>query len=117
MTANWDHFPHYAAFSSDRLAIQLLAGRVHVTTLHPASEWLPGSEAGLFLEPTVGAAVDRIRTLLRRPREEVLELGLAGHRWVRHRLSDRELTRYMIGAVDERLLRGLPPDPWSRLPT
>jgi hypothetical protein len=116
ITANWDHFPDYGAYASNRLPISLLAGRVHVTTLHPGFEWLPGPEKGLFLEPTVRAAVRRVRELLDRPREEVLELGLAGHRWVRHRLSDRELTRYMLGAVDERLLRDLPDDPWARIP-
>jgi hypothetical protein len=116
MTANWDHYPNYAAFYSDRLAVHMLAGRPHVTTRHPTSEWLPGPESGLFLEPTVDAAVRRVRELLRRPRSEVLELGLAAHRWVRHRLSDRELARYMLGAVDERLLTTLPHDPWGRLP-
>ena len=117
MTANWDHFPHYAAFYSDRLAIQLLAGRAHVTTLHPQSDWLPGQETGLFLEPSVGAAIHRVRDLLERPQEEVLELGRAAHQWVRHRLSHRELARYMVGTVDERLLPLLPDDPWSRLPS
>jgi len=117
ITTSWDHFPSYAGFYSNRLGIHLLAGRAHVTTLHPGSEWLPGPEAGLFLEPTVGAAVRRVRELLDRPRDEVLELGLAAHRWVRHRLSDRELARYLLGAVDERLLRELPEDPWGRLPS
>ena len=116
ITVNWDHFPGYAGFSSNRLGIHLLAGRAHVTTLHPDSEWLPGPEIGLFLEPTVNAAIRRVRELLDRPRDEVLELGLAAHRWVRHRLSDRELARYMLGAADERLLRQLPEDPWGRLP-
>jgi hypothetical protein len=116
ITANWDHFPNYAASTSDRLPIQLLAGRAHVTTLHPGSEWLPGPETGLFREPTVGSAIRRVRELLSRPREEVLELGLSAHRWVRYRLSDREFARYMLGAVDERLLLDLPDDPWSRLP-
>ena len=116
ITAGWDHFPDYAASSSNRLPVHLLAGRAHVTTLHPSSEWLPGPETGLFREPTVGAAVRRVRELLARRQEEVLELGLAAHRWVRHRLSDRELARFMLGAVDERLLRELPEDPWGRLP-
>ena len=116
LTANWDHYPSYAAFYSDRLGIQMLAGRAHVTTLHASSEWLPGPETGLFLEPTVESVVRRVRELLGRPREEVLELGLAAHRWARHRLSDRELARFILGAVDERLLTGLPSDPWSKLP-
>ena len=117
ITANWDHFPRLAAFSSNRLAVQLLAGRAHVTTLHPSCEWQPGPETGLFLEPTVDDAFLRIRELLARPKEEVLELGLAAHRWARHRVSDRELALYMLGALDERLLRRLPEDPWSHLPS
>jgi hypothetical protein len=116
ITASWDHFPDYAAFYSERLTIQLLAGRAHITTLHPSSEWLPGPEKGLFLEPTVDAVISRVRELLARPKDEVLELGLQAHRWVRHRLSDREATRYMLGAIDERLLRELPEDPWAHLP-
>ena len=116
VTVSWDHFPDYAEFYSDRLAIQLLAGRAHVTGFHPRSEWLPGPEKGLFLEPSVRAVVDRVDELLARPREEVLDLGLEAHRWVRHRLSDRELARYILGAVDPRLLQSLPEDPWARLP-
>ncbi len=116
ITANWDHFPKLEAYASNRLAILLLAGRAHVTTLHPSSEWLPGPETGLFLEPSVDSVVQRVRELLGRPKEEVLELGLTAHRWVRHRLSDRELARYVLGAVDQRLLQELPDDPWGRLP-
>lgn len=116
MTANWDHFPGHAGSSSDRLWIQLLAGRAHVTTRHPASEWLPGPEKGLFLEPSPEAAVARIRELLARPREEVLEVGLEAHRWTRRRLSHREFARYVLGAVDPRLLEKLPEDPWMHLP-
>lgn len=116
ITANWDHFPRLAASTSDRLPIQLLAGRAHVTTRHPSSEWLPGPDTGLFLEQSVECVVSRVRELLGRSQQEVLELGVAAHRWVRHRLSDREMARYMLGAVDERLLRSLPAQPWSRLP-
>lgn len=117
LTANWDYFPTHAAYTSNRLAILLIAGRAHVNTRHPAMDWLPGPEAGLFLEPTVDAVVGRVRELLARPREEVLELGLAAHRWIRHRLSDREMARYVLGAVDPRLLESLPADPWRRLPS
>jgi hypothetical protein len=116
LTANWDHFPTYAAYSSNRLTVQLLAGRAQVTTLHPSMEWLPGPQHGLFLEASVENALLRVRALLEQPREEVLELGLEAHRWARHRLSDRELARYVLGAVDPRLTRTLPDEPWGRLP-
>jgi hypothetical protein len=115
LTANWDHFPDYAGYFSNRLTVHMLAGRAHVSTLHPGSAWLPGAETGLFLESSVDAALHRVGELLARPREEVLELGLAAHRWVRHRLSDREMALYVLGAVDPRLLQRLP-DPWQRLP-
>jgi hypothetical protein len=116
ITVNWDHFPKHAGYASNRLSVHLLAGRAHVTTLHPESDWLPGPDHGLFLERSVGDVIARVRELLARPREEVLELGAAAHLWARHRVSDRELARYVLGAVDERLLHGLPDSPWGRLP-
>jgi hypothetical protein len=114
VSANWDHFPRHESFVSDRLPTSLLAGRVHVATAHPGLEWLPGESEGLFLEPSVSAVVKRVQELLRRPVPELIELGSSAHEWVKHRLSDREGARFMLAAVDERLLAGLPQDPWRR---
>jgi hypothetical protein len=114
MSVNWDHFPRHESYASDRLPTSLLAGRAHVTTAHRGLEWLPGPDTGLFLEPTVSAVVRRVDELRSRPTDEVLELGAAAHDWVKNRLSDREAARFMLGAVDESFLTGLPSEPWHR---
>jgi hypothetical protein len=114
MSVNWDHFPRFESYASDRLPTSLLAGRVHVSTAHPGLDWLPGADIGLFLEPTVAAVVRRVDELRSRPVDEVLELGAAAHNWVKKRLSDREAARFMLGAVDESFFASLPPEPWHR---
>jgi len=114
MSVNWDHFPRHESYTSDRLPISLIAGRVHVTTRHDGYDWLPGKEAGLFAEANIADVVKRVTQLARLPETELLELGAAGHRWVKHRLSSREVARFMLAAVDDRLLSRLPAEPWHR---
>jgi hypothetical protein len=116
MSANWDHYPTYESYFSDRLPISLLAGRVHVTTYHPGLEWLPGPDDGLFMEKSVSAVLDRVQELARRPADELIALGQAARRRVIGRMSHHEAARFMLGAADERLLALLPAWPWDRLP-
>ena len=115
MSVNWDHFPRHESYASDRLPISLLAGRVHVTTAHPRMNWLPGEQIGVFQEPAPGAVVERVEDLKATGAEHLMELGLAGHRWVRDRLSHRQAARFMLGAVDPAVLGSLPEDPWRSL--
>jgi hypothetical protein len=115
VSVNWDHFPRHESYSSDRLPISLLAGRAHVTTAHPRMDWLPGEEIGLFQEPTPSAVIGRVERLQAGDAGEVIELGLAGHRWVRDRLSHRQAALFMLGAVDRSLLATLPEHPWHPL--
>ena len=114
LSVNWDHFPTYEDYASDRLAISMVSGRVHVTTAHPGFDWLPKEDAGLFVEPSVTAIVARVEELLSLNVHDVLRLGHAAHRWALGRLSHREAARFMLGAVDERLLGMLPADPWRK---
>jgi hypothetical protein len=113
ISVNWDHFPAHSSYASDRLAISLLAGRPHVTTLHPDMGWLPKS-VGLFLEPDPVALLERSRALLAEDPERLLTMGAAAHSWVVNRLSDRQAAAYMLGAVDRRFLDTLPTDPWDQ---
>jgi hypothetical protein len=115
MSVNWDHFPRHESYCGDRLPVSMLAGRVHVTTAHPRMEWLPGEETGLFQEPSPSALLERVDRLSARDPDELIELGAACHSWVRNRLSHRQASRYLLGAVDRRLLRGLPELPWIPL--
>lgn len=113
VSANWDHFPGHENYISDRLPISMIAGRVHVTTAHPRSHWMPGEDIGVFTERSIPALRNRIRELVASPTEEVLRLGRAAHEWASGRLSDRESTRFMLGAIDRSFLAGLPDDPCS----
>lgn len=114
MSVNWDHFPAHEGYSSDRLPISLLAGRVQVTTAHPRMEWLPGGQIGVFQEPTPQAVIERVEQVKETGLEEIIELGLAGYHWVQDRLSHRQAARYMLGATDRGFLRGLPEEPWAQ---
>ena len=77
-----------------------------MTTAHPRMEWLPGGQIGVFQEPTPRAVVERVERLKATGVEELIELGLAGHRWVQDRLSHRQAARYMLGATDPGFLAG-----------
>jgi hypothetical protein len=115
MSVNWDHFDKHHSYSSDRLPIALAAGRPHVTTWHPGIDWLPGEDGGLFLERSVAAFVRRVNDLAAAPQEDLLALGAAARTWARERLTFREAGRFLLAAVDRRLLTALPPEPWQRL--
>jgi hypothetical protein len=116
ITVNWDHLPSLPGYNSDRLPISLLAGRVHVSTRHAQTPWLPGLESGLVLAETPQAAKSAVVELARRSPEELLALGQRAHQWVLGRLSDVESMRFMLGSVSATVLPP-PPDPWSKLPT
>ena len=113
-TVNWDHFHKHVAYTSDRLCISLLAGRPHVTTRHSDMNWLPSEEIGLY---QVRSPLELLKTSLRINRldEEVLfAQGLAGHYWVKERLSHKQLAQYMLTRM------GFPVnykfvEPWSSL--
>ena len=115
MSVNWDHFPRFEGYASNRLAISMISGRVHLTTAHRGLDWVPGEEYGVFLAPSVSALVERARELMASPIEGALALGAAAHDWARGRLSHREAARFMLGAADARFLGGLPEEPWLRL--
>lgn len=115
ISANWDHFPRYESYASDRLPISLIAGRAHLTTAHRNFDWVPSEQAGLLLAPTVPALMERIREVIDTPTDTILALGAAAHKWARRRLSNREAARFMMGAVNSHYLEGLPTDPWRRL--
>jgi hypothetical protein len=115
LSVNWDHFPSYADYSSDRLPTSLIAGRVHVTTRHPGMQWTASNEQGLFQEWTPRAILRRVRELWASDPLEVARLGLEGHQWVRRRMSTREVARHMMSVVFDHITPP-PADPWAKLP-
>jgi hypothetical protein len=115
ISANWDHFPSHESYASDRLAISMLAGRVHVTTAHRNMNWIPGTLRGVRFARSPGHVCSQVEELLASPTEEVLAAGAEAHRWARGRLSDEMTARFMLGAVDRRFLSSLPQNPWLDL--
>ncbi|MFC7305779.1 hypothetical protein ACFQVC_16320 [Streptomyces monticola] len=113
ITANWDHFQGRPGYVSNRLPISLYAGRPHVTTRPPETDWLPGTEHGLHLVDSVDEAVDRVRTLLRGDPDELHTAGLAGHEWVRGRLTELNALRYMLSSHVN--VAPPPADPWAAI--
>lgn len=111
----WDHFPRHESYASNRLAISMVAGRPHVTTAHDNFDWITSPRDGLFVERSVSAVARRVHELAQASPSDLLALGRRAHQWARERLSDRMSARFMLGAVNEDFLRGLPEEPWLRL--
>ncbi|WP_369777323.1 hypothetical protein [Streptomyces sp. R33] len=114
ISANWDHFPGRDGYFSNRLPISLFAGRPHVTTRPLNTDWLPGPECGLHLVDSPAQAVDRVTELLRADPAQLHAAGLAGHTWVRTRLTETNALRHML----TRHLASVPApraDPWQEI--
>jgi hypothetical protein len=113
VSVNWDHYPAHPGYSSDRLPNSLVAGRPHVTTKHPDTDWLPGTAQGLFLAATPQDVVDTAAQIRELPQAERADLGRAAHAWVKDRMSDRQAARFLLRES------GGPafdlPEPWERI--
>lgn len=110
VNVNWDHFPDYPGFFSNRLPIALLAGRHHVTTKHPAMDWLPGGDHGLWLADSVEEVAEIALSL--QSQQPSMHAPSRGRSWAFERLSQANLVRYMLSKIDDRIdpPRGVP---WS----
>lgn len=115
VTINWDHFTGYTEYTSDRLAISLLAGRLHVTSRHPEMTWAPGQAQGLFFADSPRSVVRMASHLRDMDTSQRYELGLSAWEWARHHMSTRHWARYVVAnampASDPSLV-----DPWRSLP-
>lgn len=113
VSANWDHFPDLAGYSSDRLPISLVAGRPHVTTWHPEMAWAD-DVPGLFLERSVSDVVARVRLLLALDPSHLHQLGENARAWALGRVSHRQAAQYVLSHAD--LGISVPPlTPWCDL--
>lgn len=111
---NWDHFPDYEGYSSDRLAVALISGRPHVTTRHLRMSWAPGVDEGLFQESTPFNIISRARQLLSIDPQKLELVGLNGYNWARHRISHRESARHILSSIFPEISRP-PAEPWDHL--
>ncbi|MBK6762524.1 MAG: hypothetical protein IPG68_04265 [Micrococcales bacterium] len=113
VVANWDHFPGTHAYTSDRLAVAMISGRVQVSTRHPEMDWLPGREAGLVLVASPSEVRRAVRSVL--DAGDAPELGRYAHSWAKGRVSHREAVRFMLSTVWDHV-EPPPADPWARIP-
>lgn len=115
ISVNWDNFDCYKDYSSDRLPISLISGRVHITTRHPGMNWAPDEETGLFQVEKPKLIFSTVSSLFDLGTENILRLGLEGHNWAKNRLSHRQAARYIISSYFSEVEKPLI-DPWLNLP-
>jgi hypothetical protein len=87
ISVNWDHFDDIPFYFSDRLPISLAAGVVHVTTYHAGYEYILGSCPGLYWARSVEEMLPLIEWLLSRPKQDLIDEGLAAQRWAQKNLE------------------------------
>lgn len=103
VSVNWDHYPRHGSYASDRLPISMLAGRPHLTTMHPYSNWCPGPAEGFYAERSYSLLLDRLDFLLRQEREYLERVGLNAWTWASRRMSHRESEAYILRQVGLKL--------------
>ncbi|MER7169946.1 glycosyltransferase family protein [Streptomyces mesophilus] len=113
MSVGWDHYRGYAGFFSNRLPISMFAGRPHVAARPAETSWLPGPECGLHLVGTPAQAVARVTELLRADPAELHTAGVAGHDWVRSRLTNLNALLHMFSSYLD--VPAPPADPWQAI--
>lgn len=113
VVANWDHYPGIHSYTSDRMAIAMIAGRVQVSTRHPRMDWLPGPKAGLFLAESPSQVRHIVHDVLRQASAD--DLGRAAHAWAHDRISHRQAVRHMLSTVWDHV-EPPPSDPWANIP-
>jgi hypothetical protein len=111
VSVNWDHFPRYPMFFSNRLPVALLAGRHHVTTRHPGSDWLPGFDHGLWQVDTPREAVEVVMWLCEGHGGD-RESAKRGRLWSWKTLSQANAVRFMLSKASRNVLAPKSA-PWS----
>ena len=105
VSVNWDHYPHYDYYFSDRLPISLAAGIPHVTCYHPGYENIFRGVDGLFWANSVDEAIDTVRFLLSLGKERLLLMGAHAREFVLATLSAETVFRKLLRACIEKKAR------------
>ena len=114
MSANWDNFIRHESYASDRLPISLLAGRVHITSSHPGTNYYGGEDIGLTQVTALREMHSKIYELRELDPLKLSHLGLEAHNWAKHRFSHREAARFMFSHISNDI-PGLQIQPWASL--
>jgi len=100
---NWDNFPKYESYASDRLPIALISGRVHLTTKHGGPSLYGNYENGLIECNNPKEMMSAVESLMNCSPSELFLRGLQGHNWVKNRLSHRQAGQFMISRVNSKV--------------
>lgn len=107
LSIGMDHFNTIPYYFSDRLPIALLSGVAHVCSRQPSLETLFQDGEHLIFFDCVEEAVDRIKILLAKPKEELIKIGLNGQKLVRmHHTTEtryRFIIDYLVKLYERRL--------------
>jgi hypothetical protein len=114
ISANWDNFTSHESYASDRLPISLLAGRAHVTSRHPGTNYYGGIENGLFESSSIVGLYETLKCLREMSPKKLTNLGFEGHKWVKNRYSHRQSAQFMLSKISSHVPR-LTLYPWSEL--
>ncbi len=99
ISVNWDHYPNYENYTSDRFPISLVSGRAHLTTLHNNSNDFPNEDMGVFRVATVDEAIEKYEDILALGDSRLFQIGLEAWGWSRFRLSHRVAARFIMSQV------------------
>lgn len=103
LTVNWGQFDEIAMYSSDRLPISLASGVVHVTNHQRGYEHVFAGAPGIYFVRSPAEALDVVDFLLSKPREELVEIGMAGAAYARERLNATKVYADIVTAIRQQL--------------
>ncbi len=98
LSASWSHF-NAPFYFSNRLPIALLSGVAHATNYQPGYELMFRNGEELVYYHSIDEAVDWIDWLLSRPKSRLIDIGLAGQKLARERLTSEVVFRNMIAHI------------------
>ena len=95
----WNHFPDVPDYFSDRLPISFASGVAHASNAHPGYGKLFRNGETLIYEDSVAALADRLDAELKRPGQELIDIGEAGKRYAADNLTAYKVLRSMVADV------------------
>jgi hypothetical protein len=114
LSISWEHYSHLVDYSSDRLAIALLAGRPHLTNSSLGQNFFTGEDLSHFTCGSPQEMINKAVELIQISPTKTHEMGMRNWEWTRERLSSRNFARF---ALAQSRTEVTPPncEPWSHL--
>jgi hypothetical protein len=96
ISISWEHYSHLVNYSSDRLAIALLAGRPHLTNSSFGQSFFTDEEFSHFTCRSPQEMINKAVELIRLSPTETHEMGMRNWEWARERLSSRNFAHFAL---------------------